>query len=241
MKSDVMLKKRVRQIYDKSSHLINLQYSGKFQLFFNYEAELFLEHLDVKHGDVVLDMGCGTGRFFPLLTRKGASVVGCDFSKNMILLAKRKYQKGNIDVVICDCEYLPFKEQVFDKVLACGLFEYVQSLQEYLHEVSRVLKKGGKIVFNVWNALCCFMPLIKILEFKRYPRALHIPAYVMNTVEKCNLNIINIFGYFFLPFFVLKFLPNYFYYSIIKIENSIGKKLYKFATQIAVEAKKCVD
>jgi len=236
MKSDIMLKRKIRQVYDKINHSINLQCGDKFRLFFNYEMALFLEYLDVRYGDIVLDMGCGTGRFFPFLNKKGALVIGCDFSKNMALLAK-KYTRGVYDIIICDCAYLPFKEQVFDKVLACGLFEYVQSLREYLREVDRVLKKGGRIVFNVWNALCPFIPLIKIFEFRHYPRSSHTPACIRGVMKSCNLRIINISGYFFLPFLVLGHLPNRFYYLIIKIEKCTShRKLYKFASQIIVKA-----
>ena len=242
MKSDVMLKEKIRQVYDKISHSINLLYRDKFRLFFNYEIALFLEYLDVKRDDIVLDMGCGTGRFFQFLNKKVALVVGCDFSKNMALMAKKYAKEGACDIVVCDCMYLPFKEQVFDKVLACGLFEYVQSLREYLREVNRVLKKGGSIVFNVWNALYPFMPFIKIFEFKYYPRSLHVLAYIKNIVRSCNLSIIDVSGYFFIPFFILGHLPKCFYYVIIKIEKwASHRKLYKFASQIIVKARKCVD
>jgi SAM-dependent methyltransferase len=79
-------------------------------------------------GKRVLDVGCGSGRYFPEYVRLGAQrVVGIDLSAPMIGLARqlvlREGIADRVHLVQGDFVDLPFDHQ-FDVVVAMGVFDY---------------------------------------------------------------------------------------------------------------------
>jgi len=108
----------------------------------------------IKEKEKILDLGCGNGRFFEVLSGKDISYFGVDFSEEMIKIASQRYpnaffQKAN-------ALSLPFKDNFFDKVFSFAVFHHIPSLElrmEFLKEVKRVLKKGGLFILSVWNLL----------------------------------------------------------------------------------------
>src|SRR2546425_4427024 len=47
----------------------------------------------VRHGEHALDLCCGTGDLAFALARRGAQVVGCDFSEAMLAVAQARFRK----------------------------------------------------------------------------------------------------------------------------------------------------
>jgi ubiquinone/menaquinone biosynthesis C-methylase UbiE len=66
----------------------------------------------------LLDCGCGTGPMLTLLHRKypDNKYTGIDLTPRMIEVAKRKNMK-NVELVVGDCENLPFADNSFDVVI----------------------------------------------------------------------------------------------------------------------------
>lgn len=62
------------------------------------------ELLDIKKGDLVIDIACGTGNFSQRLAEYGAEVVAFDFSEKMINHARKRRQAycNNIEFQVCD-------------------------------------------------------------------------------------------------------------------------------------------
>jgi ubiquinone/menaquinone biosynthesis C-methylase UbiE len=113
-------------------------------------------------GKKILDIGCGTGIYAKILSRKGARVCGIDISEEMIKIAKKENPK--IEFKIGDIEKLPYKNKEFDIILAALVLEYLPSWDRSLKEVRRVLKKNGIFVFSMGN------PVINALKKVRYKR-----------------------------------------------------------------------
>lgn len=67
----------------------------------------------------VLDVPCGTGRFFSLFTEKNGSIVGLDRSIDMIRAARSEVPEDSqpCGYIISDCRQLPFPNEAFDLVL----------------------------------------------------------------------------------------------------------------------------
>jgi len=103
--------------------------------------------LDIAPGAAVLDVGCGTGVLLPLLHESMSGdghVVALDLSGEML---KRALGKGQPAVYVQgDAQSLPLPEGVFDWVFCSAVFPHFPDKLRALAEISRVLRKGGRLV-----------------------------------------------------------------------------------------------
>jgi len=93
----------------------------------------------------VLDVGCGSGLFFPKISGKAELVVGIDVSKKLLLKAKQ-HAAGNVYVVQADADHLPILDCAFDTAFSFTVLQNMPKPANTLLEIKRVIKKGGKIV-----------------------------------------------------------------------------------------------
>ena len=108
-----------------------------------------LNFLDLKSGDKLLDVGCGSGLFSSLASAAGAEVTGIDASEKLIEEAKRR--TNSADFLTGEMEELPFDHNTFDFVCGFNSFQYAANVKNALDEAGRVLKKNGKIVVMIWG------------------------------------------------------------------------------------------
>ena len=95
----------------------------------------------VKPGDRVLDACCGTGDLAILAARAGATVVGLDFSTEMLARARRKAPE--LEWIEGDLLELPFEDASFDAATVGFGVRNVADLGRALAELRRVLKPEG--------------------------------------------------------------------------------------------------
>jgi len=95
---------------------------------------------------LVLDLGCGKGRFARRLEDAGARVVGFDLSARMLAEA------DGLDRVRGSARALPFGDGTFDAVVAVEVFEHVEDVAVAIAEARRVLKDGGRLIVVDKNA-----------------------------------------------------------------------------------------
>lgn len=101
----------------------------------------------------VLDLGCGGGLIAEQAARKGARVTGIDISQAALGVARR-HAAGNclkIGYLRGATEELPFDENSFDVVIAFDVLEHVSDLSATIGEVSRVLRPGGRFIYDTMN------------------------------------------------------------------------------------------
>jgi ubiquinone/menaquinone biosynthesis C-methylase UbiE len=119
---------------------LNKKQSGFFKI-----KELFERHIG--SGSIVLDAGCGWGRFILRLRKqcsKSFEMVGVDVD-DLSLKYGKKISK-NFNVIRSKVEQLPFKESTFDVILCSGVIHEIKTLsarKAAVEELRRVLKPGG--------------------------------------------------------------------------------------------------
>jgi SAM-dependent methyltransferase len=99
-------------------------------------------------GTRLLDVASGPGYAAAAAAELGASVVGVDFSSEMVALAARRY--AAIEFVEGDAEALAFPDRSFDAVAINFGVLHLARPDTALAEARRVLKPGGRCAFTVW-------------------------------------------------------------------------------------------
>lgn len=104
----------------------------------------------VKRGDIVLDLGCGTGQSASPFIKKGCKVIGIDISSEMLKLARKKYRflklyKYDLRKGL---KRLKFKKNLFGGIIAVGILEFLKDLEKIIKEMAELLKPGSYIAFT---------------------------------------------------------------------------------------------
>jgi len=118
-----------------------------------YEAELVLDLLKPKQGEIILDAGCGTGIFTTDILSSGSQVIGLDISLPMLIQAKKKLKEYPLWIILADMLNLPFPGSSFDKVVSVTALEFVEDAKGAIGELFRITKRGGCIVVATLNSL----------------------------------------------------------------------------------------
>ncbi len=95
--------------------------------------------------DVVLDVACGTGDFARAFATTGATVIGCDFAREMLVRAASRGGR-NLSWCEADAQNLPFADASFSIVSCAFGVRNFQELGCGLREMRRVLRPGGRAV-----------------------------------------------------------------------------------------------
>ena len=102
-------------------------------------------------GDVVLDIGCGSGVQLRALEIKNPKLlIGIDFNKNALIYAKNK-MKDNCEFLIADAQQLPFNDQTINKIICAEIIEHLNEPEKLISETKRVLNNDGCIVITTPN------------------------------------------------------------------------------------------
>lgn len=110
------------------------------------ELAVLEKYLNSPATEPCLDLACGSGRYLKFATH------GCDISPKMIAVAKA--QHPDVDFQIGDARSLAYPEEHFHNCLSFHLMMHLEadSLKQILAEVQRVLKPGGRFIFDIPSA-----------------------------------------------------------------------------------------
>lgn len=121
--------------------------------------ELVKDYINKDHD--CLELGCASGYFLAAIKDKVRSVTGYETH----LLLKQYCQEIGINMVECIGEC---KSNQFDRVFMFFLLEHLGDPVNYLAEVKRILKKGGKIFIEIPNVEDALLSLYNIPAFNNY-------------------------------------------------------------------------
>jgi len=112
--------------------------------------DLILEMLNLRHGERVLDVGCGNGKQTITYARKAplSLVVGTDVSNELLQEASKKATEENVTVSFIkhDANFpFQFNDNSFDVISCCFAIYYFLDIKKFLLEMKRILREGGRI------------------------------------------------------------------------------------------------
>lgn len=142
--------KKYQQMYDKIAPFYNLSNKLYFWLKFGGEANYrrqFLDELEIREGDRVLEVSCGTGDNFPFLPA-GVELHGLDISMGMLRACQRHLKKWELNASLyhASAEDLPFENAAFDVVYHVGGINFFNDKRKAIEEMIRVAKPGTKLI-----------------------------------------------------------------------------------------------
>lgn len=131
------------------------------------EVQILSRYLDLKPGEGVLDVACGSGYWTTRLASKyDCHAVGIDFSEHAISMARRHHNGSRCRYFVCQAESLPFPTGSFDKILSICALEHFTSDGLALSEMSRVLRDEGVLAISVDS----FSPPFVSEEYRQWHR-----------------------------------------------------------------------
>ena len=95
-------------------------------------------------------MACGAGQVLGYLAKKTRTVVGGDYTDNLLTGAK-KYYNGRVPLLRLDAHALPFRDSSFDMVLLYEAIYYLANPEHFLDECRRVLREKGMLLLCTVN------------------------------------------------------------------------------------------
>lgn len=110
-------------------------------------------YIDIKHGEKVLDLGCGAGLDLYLYAQAAGfdgKVYGLDLSQEMIAKARRNMEllnALNVEFFCAPADRIPLPDKSVDIVTANGIYNLSPDKDAVMREVARVLRPGGRTVF----------------------------------------------------------------------------------------------
>ncbi len=117
-------------------------YDCKHSFVAEYGADL-LEILAPQSGELILDLGCGTGALTQQIADRGAQVLGIDSAASMITQAQQNYP--TLSFQVADATDLPFVEQ-FDAIFSNAVLHWVKPPETAIANMWQALKPGGRLV-----------------------------------------------------------------------------------------------
>ena len=149
---------------------------------------------------VVLDVGCGTGRWAKYISNKVKLIEAIDPSDAIFSAADFNRGVKNVRITHCGVDNIPFDDELFDFVFSLGVFHHVPDTEQALINAVCKLKKNGffliYLYYNLDNRGVIFKLIFKLSDIFRKIIS-RLPSIIKMFI--CDLIAISIY----LPFIFL--------------------------------------
>jgi len=146
-------------------------------------------------GKLVVEFGCGPGRFLDIVRKYGGIAIGLDLSLAVESARENFKEDENVLIVQGDILNPPFKEQVFDAGYSLGVLHHTPDPKQGFKSLVNTIKNSGRIGVSVYSSL----------EFYNYP-SVHFTRFINKLVKP-------LFGNNFALYYS-KFSANFLYHFI---------------------------
>lgn len=101
-------------------------------------------------GKVILEAGCGAGRFTEILISTGATIISFDLSNAVEANYENNNDKGDLLIFQGDIYNIPFPDNYFDYVFCYGVLQHTPDPDKSYRQIFNKLKPGGKISIDYY-------------------------------------------------------------------------------------------
>ncbi len=105
---------------------------------------------DIK-GKMILEAGCGAGRFTEILLQEKALVEAFDLSDAVIANLENNGHHSNLRVLKASIDDIPFDAGQFDFVFCPGVIQHTPNPEDSLNELFKQVKPGGWLIFDQYR------------------------------------------------------------------------------------------
>jgi len=116
----------------------------------------FLNYINTKQFNNILDLGSGVGYNLSSLIKRGRNIYAVDISRSALEMSKYENQDldlAKIKFIVADAQALPLTGQSIELTVCTEVLEHVDDLTKVVQEIYRVTKKNGYIIISTPNYL----------------------------------------------------------------------------------------
>ena len=125
-------------------------YDDKHDFVYKYGEEI-VQLLNPQKGEIILDLGSGTGDLTKQIGDACQEVIGLDYSKDMIQTAQAKYP--NIPFILADGKNFKL-DKTFDAVFSNATLHWIPQAEPVIKNIYKHLKVGGRFVAEFGGKGC---------------------------------------------------------------------------------------
>jgi 2-polyprenyl-3-methyl-5-hydroxy-6-metoxy-1,4-benzoquinol methylase len=112
-------------------------------------------------GQLILEAGCGAGRFTECLLKTGAQVFSFDFSCAVDSNRRNNGQCERLELFQADMSRLPLERRSFDRVMCFGVLQHTPDPGAYFESLAEMVRPGGQLVVDTYKK-----DLLSLLQWK---------------------------------------------------------------------------
>jgi ubiquinone/menaquinone biosynthesis C-methylase UbiE len=154
----------------------------------------------VNKKSIVLDLGCGSGRWSYYLADRVAHIEALDPSNAVFPACRLLASKQNVRVTQASADAIPFHDDTFDFIMSLGVLHHIPDTQKALNDAVKKLKPGGYLLLYLYYNLDNRGPIYRIL-FRLSDMLRNAISVLPTGIKKLTCNLIALFIY--MPFILL--------------------------------------
>jgi SAM-dependent methyltransferase len=110
-------------------------------------------------GQVILEAGCGAGRFTQIALETGAEVISFDLSIAVEAASRNNVGADKVCMFQASIYEIPLRKSSFDKIFCMGVLQHCPDVAAAFRSLIPFLRPGGEIVIDVYEKTTGFPPL----------------------------------------------------------------------------------
>lgn len=139
-------------------------------------------------GQVILEAGCGAGRFTQIMLDAGLEVFSLDYSNAVDACLDNHGLHPNLHLIQGNIYELPFEDAIFDRVFCFGVLQHTPDVRKSFGCLTAKLKPGGEIAIDLYpNTIKARM------HYPRYvlrPLAKRLPNHILYKIVEASVRVL---------------------------------------------------